>query len=269
MRPLLSSTITFAHRGGQADAPANSREAFVRAVAQGAGGLETDTWLTADGIAVLDHDGRVRGGWRRRLVRDVTRATLPSSMMTIDDLYAACPGPIQVSVDLKDPGSLDHVVAAATRAGPGSLRRLWLCHPDWEWLASARERAGEARLVHSTSIRSLREGPERHAARLAEAGIDCVNLHVTDWSGGLTTLYHRFGRLAFGWDAQHERQLRELARMGIDGVYSDHVGRMVDVFGPTPPAETSGGGGAGASEQADRGDGPHPDEGPADDEAFR
>jgi hypothetical protein len=65
-------------------------------------------------------------------------------------------------------------------------------------------------------------------AVLADAGIDTVNLHHTDWTGGLTTLFHRFGRLAFGWDAQFERVLRALRRMGIDGVYSDHVDVMVE-----------------------------------------
>ena len=70
--------------------------------------------------------------------------------------------------------------------------------------------------------------PERLAAQLSEDGIDAVNLHRSEWTGGLTTLFHRFGRLAFGWDAQHERMLTELLHMGIDGVYSDHVDRMME-----------------------------------------
>jgi glycerophosphoryl diester phosphodiesterase len=61
-----------------------------------------------------------------------------------------------------------------------------------------------------------------------------MNLHYSEWTGGLTTLVHRFGRLAFAWDAQHERVLREMLRMGVDGVYSDHVDRMVRVVGAAP-----------------------------------
>ncbi len=85
----------------------------------------------------------------------------------------------------------------------------------------------------------MKDGPERHAARMAAAGIDAVNLPHSDWSGGLTTLFHRFGLLAFGWDAQFERVLDALIDMGIDGVYSDHVDRMVDALGRisgTPPS---------------------------------
>jgi glycerophosphoryl diester phosphodiesterase len=57
-------------------------------------------------------------------------------------------------------------------------------------------------------------------------GTDAINLHHSDWSAGLVTLFHRFGILAFGWDAQHERVLDGLLGMGIDGLYSDHVDRM-------------------------------------------
>ena len=85
-------------------------------------------------------------------------------------------------------------------------------------------------LVDSTRLRRIREGPERRAASLAAAGIDAVNMHASDWTAGLTTLFHRFDRLAFGWDAQQERVLRALLAMGIDAIYSDYVDRMVDAL---------------------------------------
>ena len=55
-------------------------------------------------------------------------------------------------------------------------------------------------------------------------------MHHSDWSGGLTTLLHRFDRLAFGWDMQFDQVLDNGFRMGLDGVYSDHVDRMMDSF---------------------------------------
>jgi glycerophosphoryl diester phosphodiesterase len=65
--------------------------------------------------------------------------------------------------------------------------------------------------------------------------VEAVNLHHSDWTGGLTTLFHRFGVLCFGWDAQLPRVLSELLDAGIDAVYSDHVDRMVDALaGRTP-----------------------------------
>jgi glycerophosphoryl diester phosphodiesterase len=84
----------------------------------------------------------------------------------------------------------------------------------------------EVRLVHSTFLKRMKTGPERHAAQLHAAGIDVLNLHHSEWTGGLTTLFHRFEVLSFGWDAQFDRILDELLDIGIDAVYSDHVDRM-------------------------------------------
>jgi glycerophosphoryl diester phosphodiesterase len=39
----------------------------------------------------------------------------------------------------------------------------------------------------------------------------------------------------FGWDAQHERVLRELITMRIDGVYCDDPDRMMSVLNGTTP----------------------------------
>ena len=77
------------------------------------------------------------------------------------------------------------------------------------------------------------------SALLAENGIDALNMHISDWSGGLVTLVHRFNVFAFGWDAQFAPVLTSALRMGLDGVYSDYVDRMVDVYtseiGCVPP----------------------------------
>ena len=58
---LLVPPVAFAHRGARAHAPENTLEAFRLALRLGATGLESDVWLTSDGVPVLDHDG-VSGG---------------------------------------------------------------------------------------------------------------------------------------------------------------------------------------------------------------
>jgi len=193
----------------------------------GATGLESDVWLTADGEAVLDHDGLVGGRVRRRPIASLTRAQLPDHIPTLADLYATCGTDVDVSLDVKDAAAFDRVVAVARAAGGDALARLWLCHPRWEQVAEWRGHCDGVCLVDSTQLDRIKEGPERRAATLAAKGIDAVNLHHLDWSGGLTTLFHRFGVLAFGWDAQAPRVLTELLDAGIDAVYSDHVDRMV------------------------------------------
>ena len=223
----ITPPYAFAHRGARAHAPENTLEAFRLALRLGATGLESDVWLTADGEAVLDHDGLV-GRVRRRPIAAVDRADLPSHIPTLEDLYAACGTEPQLSLDVKDPAAFDRVVAVAAAAGGPALEHLWLCHHRWEQVAEWRGRCDRVRLVDSTRLDRIREGAERRAATLAARGIDAINLHQTDWTGGLTTLFHRFGVLAFGWDAQLPRVLAELVDAGIDGVYSDYVDRMVD-----------------------------------------
>jgi len=223
---MLRPPIGFAHRGARAHAPENTIEAFALALRLGATGLESDVWLTADGVPVLDHDGVVPGRLRRRPIGSVDRGALPPSVPALADLFEQCGVVYDLSLDVKDPRAASGVLDVASAAGM-DLRRLWLCHHDWNTVAGWRELSDEVRLVDSTRLRRLKEGPERRAATLAEARIDCINLHHTDWTAGLTTLFHRFEVLAFGWDAQHEHVLDTVLATGVDGVYSDHVDRML------------------------------------------
>lgn len=227
---LRTPPIAFAHRGARAHAPENTIEAFHLARRLGATGLESDVWLTADGVAVLDHDGLVGGRLRRTSIDKLDRDALPSSIPTLEELYRECGTDLEISLDVKDPASIDAVIAAAEAAGDGAVGRLWLCHWELDRLISWRERWAGVRLVHSTRMSRLEHGPERHAADLARLGIDAVNFHHTEWSGGFTTLYHRFEVLAFAWDAQFDRVLVDLLGMGIDAVYSDHVDVLVTAF---------------------------------------
>ena len=217
--------IGFAHRGASAHAPENTLEAFRLALRLGATGLETDAWVTADGQAVLDHDGVVGGWMRRRPMAEVPRDQLPESVPTIGELYAACGGAFELSVDVKDERVAAELVASARDVGAES--RLWLCHPDLDQVSSWRTLSSTVKLVWSTRTGRMEGGAERGIARAAAAGVDVVNLHRRDWSSGLVAMVHRFELLALGWDAQFDRTIDELLDTGIDGIFSDHVDRLM------------------------------------------
>ena len=227
---LRRPPIGFAHRGARADAPENTLEAFRLAVRLGATGLESDVWRTADGEAVLDHDGVVRRGLRKVPIAELRRDELPDHIPTLAELYDAVGTELEVSLDVKAPEAFEPTLAVARAAGGPALERLWLCHHDWTLVASWRPRCEEVKLVDSTWLKRMPEGPEQRAAALAHAGIDALNLHHSEWSGGLAAMVHRFGVHCFGWDAQHERILLELLDDGLDAVYSDHVDRMVSAL---------------------------------------
>lgn len=224
--PVLRPPVGFAHRGARAHSPENTLEAFRLARRLGATGLESDVWLTADGHAVLDHDGVVGGRLRRRPISGHQRQDLPDHIPTLTELYESCGIEFDLSIDVKDDRAAAEIVACARDVG--GEHRLWLCHPDWEVVATWRELSSVVRLVHSTRAAKMTGGPERHLARCASAGIDVVNLHHSDWTSGLVAMVHRFEMLALGWDAQFDRTIDNLLDTGIDGVFSDHVDRMMD-----------------------------------------
>ena len=115
--PLRTPPIGFAHRGARAQEQENTLAAFSLALEMGATGLESDAWVTADGMAVLDHDGSVRlRRLRRRAIPDCRRDELPAHIPTLDELFEACGADYELSLDLKDPAAVGAVMASADAA---------------------------------------------------------------------------------------------------------------------------------------------------------
>ncbi|MBU3703082.1 MAG: glycerophosphodiester phosphodiesterase [Ilumatobacteraceae bacterium] len=221
--------IGFAHRGARAYAPENTLEAFALALRLGANGLESDVWLTADGVAVLDHDGVVKGRFKSKPIGDVDSGDLPAHIPTLETMLAQTPATVPVSLDVKDPAAFSAVIAVYLGQRPHAGNLLFLCHPDLDVLRREIPQSPTVNFVHSTRLARMKNGPERHAAELREAGVDVVNMPYPDWSGGLVALFKRFDLACFAWDCQHERQIAEVVRMGVDAVYSDWPDRLADI----------------------------------------
>lgn len=218
--------IGFAHRGARAHAPENTIEAFATALAMGATALESDAWVTRDGVAVLDHDGFVDAPGEVT-ISEVDRAELPAHIPALGDLYAACGTDFELSLDVKDPDALDAVLRAARAAK--AAERLWLCHHRWRLVASWRSIAPEVRLVDSTYVGFMTGGPAVRAPRLADVGIDAVNLHHSEWTAERVSTFRSAGLSTLAWDAQHLHDLQRVRELGVDGAYSDHVDLLVAV----------------------------------------
>src|SRR6478752_7368831 len=125
---LLDDPIAFAHRGARAHAQENTLESFELALRLGANGLESDVWLTADGVPVLDHDGVVRRRLgRSRPIATLDRAELPVHIPTLAELIVHCGSDYHLSLDLKDVAAGRAVVDVVDRLAPDMCPRLWLC----------------------------------------------------------------------------------------------------------------------------------------------
>ncbi len=194
----------------------------------GATGIETDVWLTSDGVPALHHGGRVRIGPRRIPIGALPVKALPASVPTLAGLYDECGVDLDLSLDLKDGLSARAVLDVARTAGH-DLTRLWLCGRGPQPLAW-RALDDQVRLVCDTRAEHLTEGWAGYLRGLRDSRADAVNLRRRRWSAELVEQVHAVGLLAFGWDAQSTRRIRALVALGCDAVYSDHVDRMVAVL---------------------------------------
>lgn len=223
--------IGFAHRGGRhAGLRENTLAAFRCALTKGASALETDAWVTADGIAVLDHDGVV--GWRRRPISRTDRSELPPHIPEAVDVYRKLGSDFDFSIDIKT-AAVARPLIESLRAAGAHLERVWLCHGGAEILDSWAGLAPDVRLVHSTSRSAV--GPD--LAGLAPAA-HALNMRATEWTAELIDAVHDTGRLAFGWGANDAGTLAALVAGGIDGVYSDEVEMMISTIGLARAAES-------------------------------
>jgi glycerophosphoryl diester phosphodiesterase len=113
----MNPPIAFAHRGARAHAPENTLPAFTLALRLGATGLESDVWMTADGVAVLDHDGVVRTGLRKKPISEIMAKTLPQHIPTFDEFISSLDKTAHVSLDIKDLQAFEPVCLSASNVG--------------------------------------------------------------------------------------------------------------------------------------------------------
>ena len=212
----------FAHRGGRAHGRDNTIETFRTALERGARGLETDAWLTMDGVVVLDHDGVLRAARRRHEpIAAVTKADLPAHIPTLDELYDACGTSFELAIDVRRAEVAVAVVEVARRHD--ALDRLWLVAPEPHVLPGWRALSAEVRLA--VSIR-LAERSAVTVGAVAGAGADALNMRWPWWTSAFVAQVRAAGLLAFGYDVQSRPALRRCASLGLDGVFSDHVSRL-------------------------------------------
>lgn len=210
----------FAHRGGRAHGPDNTIPTFRKALADGAEALETDAWVTGDGYVVLDHDGLHRAGTPDQVaITQIARAELADHIPTLDDLYDSCGTDFDLAIDIKGDGAGAAISAVAEARGVA--QRLWLFTPSTS-------RPGDVGNAHggvTVRIEELRDPRRRKPLleSLEHEGIEVANARWQFWNRSAVREVHDRGMLAFAWDVQWSVALWRCKRLGIDGIFSDHV----------------------------------------------
>ena len=220
--------IAFAHRGARAYVRENTLEAFQLALRLGATGLESDVWITKDGVPVLDHDGVVQDRILKKPISNYLREDLPEHIPTLRDLLLLAPQGVPISLDVKDDDCFEALISEVRAVHGEQSPFIYLCHPEINVLEGQRSKSQGISLVSSTRLSKLKKGPEMHAARMRDLGIEVMNMHHRDWNGGLVALFQRFELRCFAWDCQFVRNIQDMAKIGINGIFSDWPDRFYD-----------------------------------------
>jgi glycerophosphoryl diester phosphodiesterase len=232
--------LVFAHRGGRKHAPENTVLAFRRAVARGATGIETDAYLTRDGVVVLTHDPAVRiAAGRSRLISELDRAQLPPHVPTLEDLLDVVEDDHDLFIDVKDLAALPGIAEAVSRRRPAGEPRLWLAHAgfresDWRVVAGWTAAVPGVQLVDSTSLTRMGGDPAGHLARLSRTSISWLNLPIREWTPELVTLTRSSGLRPMAFRVHRAGQARRALRLGLDAVHGDDVDALLAVVSPDP-----------------------------------
>ncbi|MBY0275531.1 glycerophosphodiester phosphodiesterase [Candidatus Binatia bacterium] len=236
--------LRIGHRGAAAECPENTLASFARALALGVDMIECDLQLTGDGQVVIFHDwtlerttngsGIVRelsldairhldaGSWRDRrfagervpTLDETLDLVLPSAQLNLE---LKCRGPRSDARALAEAA-----VAAVTRRG--AFGRIVFSSFDGACLEELRAVSAEARIGVLWNDATFPQAFER-ADRVSAMALHPRAATVTPT---LVAEAHGRGLRVYTWTVNPLDEILRLVGEGVDGVISDHPGRLAE-----------------------------------------
>lgn len=217
-----------AHRGGAREAPENTLAAFRHAVAAGAGGVELDVRLSADGVAVVFHDDDLRRfvdstaaveslAWSALSRLDLGEREARFAGERIPSLAEtlAVVAPLAlVNLELKSAGNAAALAAAVARelADSPLAERVVASSFDAEVVATF------ARLVPAIGCGLVVAAPPRDEAWL---GYGWVALEHRLAAAGWATQARAAGLRVLVWTENDPATFERWTALGVDGIVTD------------------------------------------------
>ena len=220
------------HRGASGRLPENTLAAFRGALEDGAGGVELDVRLSADGVPMVIHDATLYRTLRvRARVAELTAAALGElSVPTLEsvlDLLANRGG--VAFIELK---GTDHAIAetvARLLASRGHRDRTVVL--SFNHAALRRVRDVDDRIMTAATFAPTIRVPRLAAARLVEsverAGAASAALHVSLATRRRVEMLRERGLGTAVWTVNSVAIARRLDRLGVDAVMTDYPARLV------------------------------------------
>jgi glycerophosphoryl diester phosphodiesterase len=241
-RPPGAGPLVIGHRGASARAPENSVEAFARARADGADGVELDVLRCASGEVVVFHDDDLQrlGGRPDRVdalsltqLREVSLrggARIP----TLEEAFEACGPDLLVNVELKALGVgaaeiaalADGVARVLDRTGTGPRVLVSSFSPSAVRAWMRRQRAVPAALLFERDtplpLRQAWAAPFLRPLALNPELVLCSAPRVARW--------HARGYAVNVWTVDGEGPVRDCRTMGVDGIITNDPARTKELL---------------------------------------
>lgn len=236
-----------AHRGASIEAPENTLAAIARAAERGAGGVELDVAISADGVPVILHDDTLdrttngrgpiidqpypalaaldAGAWFSAEFHGERVPTLAAAAALILDRDMA------LNLEIKPPPG--HDKETAERA----IAVLTACWPSYGRLLISSfsvEALKEARDLAPHWPRGLITGAPPADWRDVMKSLGCVSLHCSASSvtPSLVEEVHKEGYRLLVWTVNEASKARKFFASGVDGIITDDPGKLTSEFGP-------------------------------------
>jgi glycerophosphoryl diester phosphodiesterase len=205
----MKRPLVLAHRGACWDAPENTLEAFELAVEQGADYVEFDVVGGADGELVVCHD-----------------PPPPPGVPTLDETLAALVGRVGLAVEIKDAAATEGVLGALARHDVDPERLLVL-----SFRPRALERVRRAR-PDVRCVLHLGRRPDPLAALSYwgvgfEDPVGVSKIRLAQAHGLATTVF----------TVNEPARMRELATLGVDGIFTDRPALLRETLAALPARE--------------------------------
>lgn len=234
--------LAFAHRGGAAVGDENTAAAFARCVELGYRYVETDVHATRDGVPVVFHDptlARMTGD--RRRVSDVRWADVASlriagdaAVPRLDELLDAWPQ-VRFNIDIKSAQALEPALEVIRRSG--AQDRVLLASFSDARLRRIRRAFGPtvATSMGTREVARLWAGARLGRARPLPAGVVAAQVPVSQHGIRVVTPRflahaHRLGLHVHVWTVDDPAQMHELLDLGVDGIMTDRIEVLREVY---------------------------------------
>jgi glycerophosphoryl diester phosphodiesterase len=240
--------LIFGHRGSSYDLPEHTLDAYLRAIEEGADGVECDVRLSRDGHLVCVHDRRLertsngRGLVRRQSLADLQKLDFgswhperrPAELLTLSSLLGAVRDagrPVRVLIETKHPargGRLIEPTLAALLRRFG-LDRLDRNDPGAVAMMSFSPLALQRMRTHAPEVArvflmevlppGLRTGLMPYGAHAGGPGIRLLRARPQ-----LAERLLDRGHQVFVWTVNEPEDIELCRRLGVTGIISDRPG---------------------------------------------